>query len=68
MGYQYQYVRVEFGGGAFFGNQSAEHRKVIDQYAADGWRYVGWVPVTFTSHGGVESADLGFEKPAEQAE
>ena len=42
MGYQYQYVRVEFGGGAFFGNQSAEHRKVIDQYAADGWRYVGW--------------------------
>ena len=31
-------------------------------------RYVGWVPVTFTSHGGVKSADLVFEKPAEQAE
>ena len=60
--YQYQYISVETGGGFFFGNGDGQHREIIDQEAAAGWRYVGFVPLSFTSHGGISSMDLVFER------
>ena len=58
--YEYKYVPVETGGGFLSG--SREHREVIDRYAAQGWRYVGFFPVAFTGHGGISNVDLIFER------
>ena len=59
--YQYEYVSYRTGGGFWFGNDGS-HREVINEYAAKGWRYVGYVPLSFTSHGGTEEVDLIFER------
>ncbi|WP_287987354.1 DUF4177 domain-containing protein [Oscillibacter sp. KLE 1728] len=43
-------------------SDTREHRELIDAYAAEGWRYVGFFPVSFTSHGGISQVDLIFER------
>ena len=47
--YQYKYIPVDTGGG--FLSDTREHRELIDAYAAEGWRYIGFFPVSFTGHG-----------------
>ncbi len=37
-------------------------REVIDRYACEGWRYVGYVPVLQRGNGYMEEIDLIFEK------
>ena len=61
MMYEYKYIPMDTGGG-FLLSGSREHREIIDRYAAEGWRYVGFVPVTFTGHGGISNVDLIFER------
>ena len=58
--YEYKYVSHKTGGGFFGGGY--EHREIIDQYAKDGWRYVGFIPTHFTGHGGIAEVDLIFER------
>ena len=60
--YEYQYIEIETGGGFWLNNAAGSHREIIDQEARDGWRYVGFVPLTFSSHGGIKSMDLIFER------
>ena len=38
-----------------------EHRQIIDQYAAKGYRYVGYIPTDITGHGVIRQVDLIFE-------
>ena len=61
--YQYKYVPLDTGGGFF--SRAWEHRELIDQYAAEGWRYVGFFPTAFTGHGGISIVDLVFEREME---
>ena len=51
--YQYMYVPLHTGGGALVDNVCCKHRELITQYAAQGWRYVGFVPTQFTRTGGI---------------
>ena len=51
--YEYKYVPYRTGGGFWFGNNGG-HREVIDKHAAEGWRFVGYIPLAFTGHGGTE--------------
>lgn len=44
---------------------SADHREVIRNMAAEGWRFVGKIPVDFGGYGGLVSYDLVFEKDCE---
>lgn len=60
--YQYEYVSLTTGGGFFIDNSSREHREIIEKYAAQGWRYVGFVPTLFSSYGGIKEIDLIFER------
>ena len=62
--YQYQYVTLRVGGGFWMNNAQCGHRAIIDEYAVQGWRYVGYVPTCFTSYGGSKEIDLIFERPA----
>lgn len=66
MKYQYEYVTLHTGGGFWIDNSACEHREIIQEYAAKGWRYVGFVPVCFSGEGGMKDIDLVFEKRTEE--
>ena len=61
--YKYEYVLVKEKKGNLRGTQ--EHRDIIEKYAQDGYRYVGFIP-TLTKgmglHMGSAAIDLVFEK------
>ena len=63
--YRYEYVPLYTGGGFWMNNSDCQHREIIDQYAAQGWRYVGYIPTQFTSNGGTKAIELIFEREAE---
>lgn len=57
--YRYEYVSVT--GEGIAATKFKEHRELIDRRAAQGWRYVGWVP-THISDGEITQIDLIFEQ------
>ncbi len=65
--YQYEYVTLsaEEGkiGAKLKGLQSLDsYREIIDARAANGWRYVGYIPTIESIRGYTKSLDLIFEK------
>ena len=56
---KYEYVNVNVGGLFFSG--SMEHREIIDEYAAKGYRYVGYIPTDMNNNGKIYEMDLIFE-------
>ena len=64
--YEYQDVELYTGGGFWIDNGTGAHREVIDREAREGWRYVGYVPLSFTSNGGIKSMDLIFERESRE--
>lgn len=67
MAYSYIFERVtaELGGwGPLSGNnyQMGDYQSVIIRRAADGWRYVGFLPAVQRGTGHIEELDLVFEK------
>ncbi len=59
---RYEYVRVGADTNKLRASAYMEsHRKIIDQKAAEGARYVGWFPVRQTSSGKTLEFDLIFE-------
>ncbi len=56
---RYEYVEVYTGG--IFSPRSMDHREVIDEYAMNGYRYVGFVPTVIDSYGKIKRFDLIFE-------
>lgn len=57
---KYEYVTIHIG--KFFGAKSEEHRKIIDEYAANGYRYVGYIPTVLDDFGKIKDIDLIFEQ------
>jgi hypothetical protein len=46
----------------FFGARlDDQHRQIINEYAAKGYRYVGFIPTNMTEQGKIEAIDLIFE-------
>lgn len=56
---KYEYVRLHIG--KFIGAKSEDHRVIIDEYAAKGFRYVGYIPTDITDYGKPRELDLIFE-------
>lgn len=56
---KYEYVRIHIG--RFVGSKSEEHRKIIDEYAARGYRYAGYIPAVINDYGKPKELDLIFE-------
>ncbi|MCM1533570.1 MAG: DUF4177 domain-containing protein [Corallococcus sp.] len=50
---KYEYVPIRFKG--ILKREQEEHREIIDRYAANGYRYVGYVPVLLDADGGLFS-------------
>lgn len=65
--YKYEYVTVtcDFSGfGLFSGNvfRIDDYRKIIDEKANQGYRYVGFIPTKQRGTEHIEKLDLIFEK------
>lgn len=56
---KYEYVSVHIN--KFIGAKSEEHRKIINEYAKRGYRYVGYIPTIITDYGKIKDMDLIFE-------
>ena len=56
----YEYERLQIG--SMMLSESTEHRLIINKYALEGYRYVGYIPVVIGSEGRIMSIDLIFEK------
>ena len=56
--YAYEEVRV----GKVFGAKCEDHRRIIDEYAAKGYRYVGFIPTKMSDYGKFRVLGLIFEK------
>ena len=41
---KYEYVEVKIAG-CFLGGGNKEYRKIIDEYAMKGYKYIGFIPV-----------------------
>ena len=63
---KYEYEEVVMRG--FFGSHTTEHHNIINRRAAEGWRYVGFVPLEVTQNGVLQAFDLIFEKDVEETE
>ena len=48
MKYEYKTVKAQRN---MFGNIFEEHRKVIDDMAKNGYRYIGYIPVKLVGYG-----------------
>ena len=55
----YVYVNVHIG--TFWSAKSEEHRDIIDEYAAKGYRYAGYIPTNINDYGKIKDMDLIFE-------
>ena len=63
--YEYETVSCDFGGwGLGSGNiySIGDYRSIIDERAAKGWRYVGFIPTKQRCTGHTQELDLIFEK------
>ena len=65
--YKYEYVTVSAemeGYLAKFNDVLSldDYRKIIDEKAAEGWRYVGYIPTRESMKGYLRELDLIFEK------
>ena len=56
----YEFERLQIWGVVI--SESTEHRLIINKYASEGYRYVGYLPVVIGSDGRLMSIDLVFEK------
>ena len=60
--YQYHRMTTKVSGLGITEYRFEKLRDVIDEYANDGWRYVGFVPVLQRGNGYIEEIELIFEK------
>lgn len=60
--YKYHRVTTKVSGLGITEYRFEKLHEVIDRYASEGWRYVGFVPVLQRGNGYIEEMDLIFEK------
>ena len=71
---EYEFERVDCtgsGGDSFLGGvgvATVGHQEIIRKWAADGWRFAGWIPATQRAGGFIETIDLVFERETAEKE
>ena len=60
----YEYFHVKLSTKSTFGavTIAPEYRNIIDRAAEEGWRYVGFLPVSQSANGVILEYDLIFEQ------
>ncbi len=59
---QYEYVTIAYSTKDVVLAVTTEHRGIINDYAAKGFRYVGMIPTEISTNGCIRRMDLIFEK------
>lgn len=70
--YEFENISCDDGDGGYslfggFGLETTAHQEAIRRRAADGWRYVGFVPRHQRAGGFIETIDLVFERERPEA-
>lgn len=63
--YEYETIICDFSGFGLFNGKIygvEDYRKIIDERASNGWRFVGFIPTKQRGTGHIEELDLIFEK------
>ena len=63
--YEYETVNCDMGGWGFTSGsifETDDYRSIINKRAADGWKYVGYIPTKQRGTGHIQELDLIFEK------
>lgn len=62
--YEYFHVKVAANASPMLARYSidSEYQNIIDRAAAEGWRYVGFLPMQQTLYGAILEYDLIFEQ------
>lgn len=58
---QYEYVNVDYKVKDMVIASVSEHRKIIDRYAFQGYRFIGMIPTEVSATGCPRKMDLVFE-------
>ena len=58
--YEYLFEEVKLSG--LTGKPKEDYEEIIDRYAANGYRYVGYIPTNISDYGKIKDMDLIFEK------
>ncbi|HAR1329181.1 MULTISPECIES: DUF4177 domain-containing protein [Erysipelotrichales] len=59
---KYDYVEINYTAKEVVFLNTDKHRKIIESYAKNGYRYVGFVPTEVDAKGCMRKIDLIFEK------
>ena len=59
---KYKYVRLK--NEKIFEVGFSKHREIIDSYAEKGYRYTGFIPLSYDAYGRITAMDLIFETNA----
>ncbi len=57
-----EFVRLEYDNNKLLNAELKEHREIIKEYTEKGYKYIGFVPVSFGPSGKTLAIDLIFEK------
>ena len=63
--YEFETVGCDISGYSLFGGvglETCEHQECIRRRAAEGWRFVGYIPRSQRAGGFIETIDLVFER------
>lgn len=62
--YEYERISSDLAGWGLSGNkyETEEYKEIINKRAAEGWRYVGFIPALQRGTGHIEAMDLVFER------
>ena len=60
---EYLFVNVNIN--EIFGSHCTVHRRIIDEKAQLGYRYVGYVPTDISDYGKIREMDLVFERDSD---
>lgn len=62
--YKYERIRSDLTGWGLTGNkyETEKYKEMINKRAAEGWRYVGFIPALQRGTGHIEEMDLVFER------
>ena len=64
--YEFERMDLQMGGYSLMGGVGLHlegHQEIILRRSADGWRYVGFLPVEMRASGQIDQVDLVFERP-----
>ncbi|MDD2447435.1 MAG: DUF4177 domain-containing protein [Tissierellia bacterium] len=62
--YEYERISSNLTGWGFSGDkyETEEYKEIINKRAAEGWRYVGFIPALQRGTGHIQAMDLVFER------